>query len=204
MKTPTDSRAARNAAATRLALGLTAVSALALALLALVSLLALNLYFESRDRDRLHAHLAQARVLVARVDQTAALTLLPRQLFDEFGDERDLAVRVQGPLGQPLYEQGAHAEMPASLLGQPSAAAQPAPLVSWRQDGRAWRGSAMLMRLPLEGAAPLTVAVAVDIQAQAAFVTSAVWVLAGYVLLASLVLALLARWLAGRALAGRP
>ena len=50
------------------------------------------------------------------------------------------------------------------------------------------------------GAAPLTVAMALDIAPQATFLTSFGWVLAGYVLLAALGLALLARWLVGRAL----
>ncbi|WP_333705147.1 hypothetical protein [Ottowia beijingensis] len=198
MKTLNDTRPPPSA--TRLALWLTAACTLALALLAAVSLLALNLHFESRDRERLHAHLAEARALLARVDQTAALTSLPAQLRAQFGDEADLAVRVQDPLGQPLYQQGPNTDLPEALLARPSAAAQPAPLVTWRQDGHAWRGSAMLIRMPLDGAAPLTVAMALDIAPQATFLTSFGWVLAGYVLLAALGLALLARWLVGRAL----
>ena len=197
MKTLTEPRPP---SATRLALGLASACALALALLAAVSLLALNLYFESRDRERLHAYLAEARGLLAQVDQTAALTALPAQLQVHFGDEHGLAMRVQDPLGQPLYEQAPVAELPAALLARPSAAAQPAPLVSWRQDGHAWRGSAMQVRMPLDGAAPLTVAVAVDIGAQAAFLTHFSWVLVAYVLLAALLLALLAHWLVRRAL----
>ena len=109
-------------------------------------------------------------------------------------------MRVQDPLGQPLYQQGPDTDLPEALLARPSAAAQPAPLVTWRQDGHAWRGSAMLIRMPLDGAAPLTVAMALDIAPQATFLTSFGWVLAGYVLLAALGLALLARWLVGRAL----
>ena len=196
---PTASGAPPNGGATRLAVLLTAACTLALALLAAVSLLALNLHFESRDRERLHAHLQQARALLARVDQTAALTALPAQLQAHFEDERDLAVRVQGPQGQALYEQAPQAEMPAALLARPSAAAQPAPLVTWRQDGRAWRGSALLVRMPLDGAAPLTVAMALDIQPHQAFIASFRWALIGYVLLASLLFALLAQWLVRRA-----
>ena len=201
LNTPSHRRPTPPPAATRLALWLTAACALALALLAAVSLLALNLHFESRDRERLHAHLAEARALLSRVDQTAALAALPAQLQAHFSDERELAVRVQGAYGQPLYEQGPDAGWPAELLARPRAVAQPAPLVTWRHQGGAWRGSAVLLRLPLDGAAPLTVAMALEIGPQAAFLASFGWVLAAYVLLAALLLALLARWLARRALA---
>ncbi len=201
MNTSTHRRPTPPPAATRLALWLTAACALALALLAAVSLLTLRLHFESRDRERLHAHLAEARAMLTRVDQTAALAALPAQLQAHFSDERELAVRVQGAYGQPLYEQGADAGWPAELLARPPAAAQPAPLETWHHQGGHWRGSAVLLRLPLDGAAPLTVAMALEIGPQAAFLTSFGWVLAAYVLLAALLLALLARWLAGRALA---
>ena len=190
--------AAARGGATRLALLLTAACALLLALLAVVSLLALQLHFESRDRERLHAQLQAARALLTSVDHAAALAALPARLHHAFADEGDLAVRVQGALGQPLYEQGPQASLPAHLLARPSPA-QPAPLLSWHLDGRAWRGSAVLMRLPLDGAAPLTVALALDIGAQDAFVTRLRWTLIAYVLLAALAFALLARWLLGRA-----
>lgn len=198
---PTRPRLSRRPTATRLALWLTAACALALALLATVSLLTLQLHFESRDRLRLRAHLTEARALLTAVDNTAALAALPARLQAQLGDEAQLAVRVQGAYGQPLYEQGPDAGWPAELLTRPRAAAEAAPLVNWRHDGRSWRGSALLLRMPMDGAVPLTVAVALDVGAQTAFLTSFGWVLASYVLLAALALALLARWLAGRALA---
>ena len=187
------------AAATRLALQLTAACGVLLALLAAVGVLALQLHFESRDRDQLHAHLSAARALLASVDSAGALTVLPARLQASFGDEPELAVRVQGALDQPLYEQGAQVGMPARLLSHPSAA-QPAPLLTWRQDGRAWRGSALAMRLPMEGASTLTVAMALDIERHESFIASFRWALIGYVVLAALAFALLARWAAGRAL----
>ena len=58
------------------------------------------------------------------------------------------------------------AALPASLMAQPSAA-HPIALLQWQQDGHSWRGGALLMRLPLDGAAPLTVAMALDIKAAA-------------------------------------
>ena len=57
------------------------------------------------------------------------------------------------------------------------------------------------MRLPLDGAAPLTVAMALDVQPQARFLASLRWALVGYVLLAALLFGLLARWWLGRTLA---
>lgn len=186
-------------AARRLAALLTAACALAMGLLAAVGVLALQLHFEARDRSQLQAHLQAARALLVSVDHAGALAALPARLQASFGDEHALAVRVQGAFGQPLYEQGAQAALPPALLAAPHAA-QPAPLVDWRQDGRAWRGSALIMQVPLDGAAPLTVAMALDIEPHAAFTRHFGWALAAYVLLATLAFALLARWAAGRAL----
>lgn len=176
---------------------LTAACALLLALLGAVALLALQLYFESRDRELLQSHLQETRALLVRVDNAAALAALPAQLHAHFADERGLAVRVQGAYDQPLYEQGALAGLPPELLAHPSAAL-PAPLRRWRQDGRAWRGSAAVMRMPLDGAAPLVVAVALDIQPHVAFTGALRWALIGYVLLATLVFGVLAYWTVGR------
>ena len=91
--------------------------------------------------------------------------------------------------------------LPPALLAQPSASSQPAPLITWHgDDGRAWRGSALAMRLPMEGASTLTVAMALDIERHESFIASFRWALIGYVVLAALAFALLARWAAGRAL----
>ena len=190
-----------SASPTRLALGLSAACALLLALLAAISLLALQLHFESRDRAQLQAQLQTTRGLLTGVDNAAALAALPARLQAALADQSRLAVRVQGALGQPLYEQGPPAALPASLMAQPSAA-HPIALLQWQQDGHSWRGGALLMRLPLDGAAPLTVAMALDIQAQTIFLSSLRWALLAYVLLATLLFGLLARWWLGRALAG--
>jgi hypothetical protein len=180
----------------RLALVLTAAATLALALLAAVVLLALQLHFEARDRDQLQRELAQARQVLAGVDDTAALAAMPARLaerFDErFNEQAALAVRIQNPLGQPLYERLPAAAMPPALLAQP-ALAPPAPLLSWDADGSRWRGSALLMRMPLDGAAPLTVAVALRIERDTHFLQRLRWVLGAYVALAALALGALAQ-----------
>ena len=190
----------RARAANRLTALLTAACALALGLLAAVGVLALQLHFEARDRAQLQAHLQAVRALLVSVDNPGALAALPARLQATLGDEPALAVRVQGALGQPLYEQGADAAMPPALLARPRSA-QPAPLVAWRHAGRSWRGSALQMRMPLDGAAPLTVALALDIEPHAAFARHFGWALAAYALLATAAFAALARWAAGRALA---
>ncbi|MDO5623864.1 MAG: hypothetical protein Q4G71_04160 [Pseudomonadota bacterium] len=172
---------------------LAGTGALAQALVASACLLALHLFFEAGDRERLQAHLQEANLLLARVDDAAALSALPARLQHSFSDEPGLAVRVQGAHGQPLYEQGAHTAMPPALLARPRSA-PPAPLVSWHEDGHAWRGSALVMRMPLAGAAPLTVAMALDVQRQHAFLVSLRTMLLGCVLLGWLALAAIAVW----------
>lgn len=184
--------AARRTPRATWALGLCA--ALALGLMAAACLLALYLFFESGDRARLHAHLQQARAALDRVDDAATLSALPARLHDSFASLPDLAVRIQGPHGQTLYEQGSHAAMPPALLARP-ALAPPAPLVQWRTPQHSWRGSALVVRMPMDGAAPLTVAMALDVQRQHAFWLRLGWALGAYLLL---VWALLA-WLLRRA-----
>ncbi len=184
---------------TRLTLLFALVASVALALLGGVTLLALSLHFEAQDRDILHGHLQQARSLLARVDNTGALATLPYELNAAFATQKNLAVRVQGAYGQPLFEQHAEAQMPAGLLARP-ATAPPVPLVTWHEGHDVWRGSAMVMPLPMPGAAPLTVAMALDIHHHEAFVISFRRALIGFVLLASAACALLGGWVVRRGL----
>ena len=201
MTPPAAPRTARGglSLATRLTLLFALVSGLALAVLAGVTLLALNLHFETQDRDVLHAQLQRARSLLARVDNTGALSTLPDELQRAFVLQKGLAIRVQGAYGQPLFEQRSEAQMPAALLAKP-ATAPPVPLLHWREGPTAWRGSAMVMPLPMPGAAPLTVAMALDVSQQDLFFTSLRRVLIGYVLLAAAVCALLGGWAVRRGL----
>ena len=193
-------RAPRGASlTTRLTLLFALVASVALALLGGVTLLALSLHFEAQDRDILHGHLQQARSLLARVDNTGALATLPYELNAAFATQKDLAVRVQGAYGQPLFEQRGDSNMPASLLARP-ATAPPVPLVTWHEGHQAWRGSAVVMPLPMPGAAPLTVAMALDIHHHEAFVTSFRRALIGFVLVAAAACALIGGWVVRRGL----
>jgi len=191
------------AQAWRLALPLAGAAVLALALLAVAVLLAVQMHFEEGDRELLLRDLEQARQILAGVDDTAALAEMPARMADAFDRQGALAVRIQGPLGQPLYEKQPKAAMPPALLTQP-ALAPPAPLVTWRSDGARWRGSALVMRMPLDGAAPLTVAVARQVEREEDFLRRLRQVLAAYVLLAALVLSALTWWLCRRALRALP
>ena len=195
-RTPTRPRGA--SLTVRLTLLFALVASGALALLGGVTLLALNLHFEAQDRDILHAHLQQARHLLARVDNTGALANLPAELNAAFATQKDLAVRVQGAVG-PLFEQRSEARMPIALLAR-AVTAPPAPLTTWQEEHHAWRGSAMVIPLPMPGAAPLTVAMALDIHHHEAFITSFRRALIGYVALAAVACALLGGWLVRRGL----
>lgn len=168
-------------------------AAAALALLALVALLAVQMHLEAGQRDLLLGELERARQVLAGVDDTAALAAMPARVAATFDHQGDLAVRIQGAAGQPLYDKLPEAAMPPALLARP-AAAPPAPLVTWQAGSAAWRGSALVMRIPLDGAAPLTVAMALRIDRDQDFLQRLRLVLAAYVLLAWLGLAALDWW----------
>ncbi|MDR2155044.1 MAG: hypothetical protein LBE78_08480 [Burkholderiaceae bacterium] len=164
---------------------------LALALLATVAALALQIHFEAGDRERLHRALEHAHQVLAGVDDTAALAAMPTRMAAAFDHQRALAARVQNSLGQPLYEKRPETILPPALLTRP-ALALPAPLVTWRVGDVYWRGSALIMRMPLEGATPLTVAMALPVERDLNFLQRLRLVLIAYVLLASLGLTALA------------
>ncbi len=173
---------------------LAAVAVLALTLLAAANALLAQMFFEGSDRQRLHAHLRQVREALAASDSAAALALLPERLEHRFAALPDVTLRVQGAYGQPLYEQGT--TVPQVVLAR--AATTPAPLQQWVDaEERRWRGQAVLMRAPLDGAAPLAVVVALDVQRQWAFALRLHAALGVYVLLVCGALA----WLARRVLA---
>lgn len=175
------------------ALILTLAAAVALALLAAVTLLAMSLHFEAQDRENLHQHMEKVRTVLARVDNAEALATLAPQLELVLGGQSHLAVRVQGAHGQPLFEQNTPAQWPRDLLARASPS-DLSPLLTWRAGPSTWRGTARILRMPLDGAAPLTVAAALDVQDHESFLASFRIALIGYVIFAVLAFALLARW----------
>ncbi|WP_255580604.1 MULTISPECIES: heavy metal sensor histidine kinase [unclassified Diaphorobacter] len=183
---------------TRLTLLVAGLASLALGVLGGVTMWALDAHFEAQDRGTLHSHLQQARTLIAQADSAAAMTALPARLDSSFASHHDLAVRVQAPDGSVWFEQNASA-MPATLMQQVGVT-HPVPIITWREGEHAWRGSAMLMTSALDGASPLTVAMALDIHHHEAFIANFRRALIGYVLLTGLGCALLAWWAVRRAL----
>jgi len=180
----------QNRAGRRTAWALVLAAAPALALLALAALLAVQMHLEAGQRELLLGELERARQVLAGVDDAAALSAMPARIAATFDNQSELAVRIQGAAGQPLYDKLPEAAMPAALLASP-APAPPAPLVTWQAGNAAWRGSALIMRMPLDGASPLTVAMALRVERDQDFLHRLRLVLAAYALLAWLALAAL-------------
>mgnify|MGYP001159259938 CR=1 FL=1 len=182
----------RSSLGTRLTLLLTVVASIALVVLGGVTLWALNAHFEAQDQGTLHSHLQQARLMIAPVDDAAGLATLPTQFHQAFASHHDLAIRVLDANGRTLFEQNATG-MPADWWRHPNET-HPVATMTWREGEHAWRGSAMRMSLSMDGAAPLTVAMALDIHHHELFTTNFRHALMGYVLLTAAGCALLAWW----------
>lgn len=176
--------------------------ALLQALLAGACWLGLHLYFESRDRATLQAHFESARSLLLAVDNAAALAAAAPRLYALLGDEHQLAVRLQGAHGQALYEQNAQ-HLPDTLSTHASAA-PPLPMVRWQAQGSTWRATAIQITTRLPGAAPLTLAVGLNISAQDRLLRHLALALGLCVLLSSVLFATFAQLLLGRALGKMP
>lgn len=183
---------------TRLTLLLATVASSALAVLGGVTLWSLDEHFIAQDRGILHSQLQQARLLIAQVDDDVALAALPARLRTAFAAQSGLAVRVQLAGQPPLFEQHAASLAGATLV--PQSDVHPAPLEYWHADGSAWRGSALLMPLPLADSPPLAVSMALDIDHHEIFIARFRHALIGYVLLTALGCALLAWWAVRRGL----
>jgi len=177
---------------TRLTVLLATVASTALALMGGVTLWALDDHFEAQDRGTLHSHLQQARQMIAQVADQADLEALPAKFEYAFASHHDLAVRLEDAAGLSLFRQNA-ITVPAELLRRPDDA-HPTTTLSWREGDHAWRGSAMLMPVSMSGAAPLTVAMALDIHHHETFISNFRKALIGYVLLTALGCAVLAWW----------
>lgn len=188
----------RSSLGTRLTLLLSGAASLALAALGLVTLWALDGHFQAQDRGTLHSHFQQARGLLAQVQDDATREALPGRFQAAFASHADLAVRVQQADGRVLFEQNTVA-IPPQMTRQP-ARAHPVTTTKWRDGERAWRGSAMTMPSSVAGAAPLTVAMALDTHHHDTFIANFRRALLGYVLLTAIGCALLAWWAVRRGL----
>ena len=101
---------------------------------------AIERHFEDLDRAELTGKLQHAQHLIAQVDSLAQLERLSAPLGDAFLAHHDLVVRVLGPDQQVLLATP-DAQWPPQL---PVLAAELAlaPLWTWAQDGKNYRGLA--------------------------------------------------------------
>ena len=119
---------------------------------------AIEHHFEELDHAELTGKLEHARHLIAQVGTTAQLERLAGPLGDAFLAHHDLVVRVLGPDGQVLLATPG-VQLPAQV---PTRVAEldAAPLWTWTQDGRSYRGLAATF--PTAMATQVQVAMAID------------------------------------------
>ena len=115
-------------------------------------------HFEELDHAELTGKLEHARHLIAQAGTTAQLERLAGPLGDAFLAHHDLVVRVLGPEGQVLLATPG-VQLPAQV---PTRAAEldAAPLWTWTQDGRSYRG--LTATFPTAMATQVQVAMAID------------------------------------------
>lgn len=180
---------------TRLTTLFAIVASIALAILGVVTMVALDKHFEAQDRDALLGKIQLAHNLVARVDNPASLAALPGQFRDAFVGHHDLAVTLLRPDGKTLYANEA-VRFPAALLKHADAARE-ADFKKWQDGQRRLYGTAVAIPTRMAGSAPVIVAVAVDINHHAVFMSTFERALGTYVVAAALACGLLG-WLVVR------
>jgi signal transduction histidine kinase len=179
---------------TRLTTLFAIVASIALAILG-VTMIALDKHFEAQDRDVLDGKIQLARNLVTRIDSSTSLAALPGQFRDAFVGHHDLAVTLLSPDGKTLYANEA-VRFPAALLDHANAARK-ADFKQWQDGGRRLYGTAIAFSTRMPGTAPVIVAVAVDVNHHAVFISKFQRAMGMYVVVAALVCGLLG-WLVVR------
>ncbi len=154
---------------------------------------AVEQHFVEQDMDQLQGKTHQVAHLVAQVRAPADLVTLSG-LFDEaLIGHHGVALALLDAQGAVLFSTP-HLPFPPHLLQPERAVAQPQ---SWTDDGVPWRGISTALPWGVKDAAPLHLAVAVDISHHAHFMASFRWQLWLYVVLAAMLVGLLG-WLAVR------
>ncbi|HPT51286.1 MAG TPA: heavy metal sensor histidine kinase [Accumulibacter sp.] len=147
----------------RLTLLFAAASTTVLLTLGLLIAQAVEGHFIEQDMELLHGKIHLASHLLARQRLPADLPALRRHVDDSLVGHHGLAMAIVDQRGDILFATPEE-PFPAAMLRHFPAPGEAAPrLQTWDSDGRPWRGLAT--RLPAEesGAAPVLVAVAVDI-----------------------------------------
>jgi len=156
-------------------------------------------HFEELDREALQAKLMLAHHAIARVSTTAELARLPSQLSDTATGHHDLMVHITGPDQQVLLTPP-NGEFSGNWLPV-DAAADGSQLLDWTVGASHYRGLVAAMPTGIPGAAPLQVAVAVDIAHHQIFMDTLMQTLWLFVAGAALATGLLGWFAASRGLA---
>ena len=158
---------------------------------------AIERHFEDLDRAELTGKLQHAQHLIAQVDSLAQLERLSAPLGDAFLAHHDLVVRVLGPDQQVLLATP-DAQWPPQLPVLATELAL-APLWTWAQDGKNYRGLAATF--PTAMGTQVQVAMAIDSEHHDAFLRAfqrSLWL---FVACAALLMGLLGWFAARRGLA---
>ena len=160
-------------------------------------------HFEDLDRETLQAKLMLAHHAVARITSPAELEQLPAQLGVSATGHHELLMQITGPnqhmvLAAPNGEFADHLRDPNSTN---SSANQTGQMLQWSHAGHSYRGLTASLSTGIAGAAPLQIAVAVDIAHHQVFMDNLLQTLWLFVGGAALATGLLGWFAASRGLA---
>ena len=182
----------------RVALLFAVVVAAVLGMLGFVLDRAVDAHFRDMDHHILAGKLELVGNLLAKAGDQAALDMLPQQLDDALVGHHGLALAVLDGVGRVWFASTAET-FPHPLLE--AARRQERSLITWRVDGRPYRGLAARMPAGVAEGGPYTVAVALDIRHHAEFMVQFRRTLALVMLLAAIVTAAMGWAVTARALA---
>jgi two-component system heavy metal sensor histidine kinase CusS len=180
---------------TRLTLLFALVSSVVLLGLGWVITSAVKQHFIDQDREKLEGKVLLVRHVVAQVSSHEALEAISNQLRDAFIGHDDLVGLALGPDGEVLFSTPG-ARVPLQRLRQPIDATTTATL-EWSEGERQFMGIVSAIETAIPEAPPIVVAVAIDTDHQARFMTEFSKTLLFFVIGAALISGVLG-WLAAR------
>lgn len=178
----------------RLTLLFAAVSVVVLLGLGVLVGASVERHFEEQDMDVLRGKFDLTRHALAKVQSSADLAALPRQLEDALVGHHGLAIAIVDVQGNIIFASSA-LTFPQALLGQRSAT--PAPPLIWTANGHSYRGIGAAVPTGMAGWSEATIAVATDISHHEEFMAAFRLTLWSFVSVATLLSGLLG-WAAVR------
>ncbi len=160
-------------------------------------------HFEDLDRETLQAKLVLVHHAVAQVNSDAGLLELPSQLGVATAGHHDLLMQITGPNRQ-LVLAAPNGEFSGDWFAKkpaPSVDKGSQTMLQWSQGGHSYRGLVAFIPTGIPNAAPLEVAVAVDIAHHQIFMNTLLHTLWVFVGGAALAMGLLGWFSASRGLA---